>query len=325
MVAKDTTRRHAVRGLAAAALLLCALPLWAQGQPVKILIGFPPGGSADTTARVLADKMKDTLGVPVLVENRPGAGGRIAAQAVKDAAPDGNTLMLAPFAVMVVQPLVFKSIKYDTTRDFTAVGNTVTFPLALAAGPATPAKNMTELVEWMRANPAQANYGSPAAGSMPHFLGEMLAERAKVKLTHVPFQGGAPMVQNLLGGQIAIGFDTPAEFAEHYRAGKLRLLAVSSSQRAAQFPDVPTFKEQGIAVDASAWFGLFGPAGMPVAVTNRINAALQSALKQPDVVERLGKLGLTTSPNSAEEMGRRLADDKAAWGPPIMASGFQAE
>ena len=230
--------------------------------------------------------------------------------------------MLAPFAVMVVQPLVFKSIKYDTTKDFTAVGNTVTFPLALAAGPATPAKNMAELVDWLRANPGQANYGSPAAGSMPHFLGEMLAERAKVKLTHVPFQGGAPMVQNLLGGQIAIGFDTPAEFAEHYRAGKLRLLAVSSSQRAAQFPDVPTFKEQGIAVDASAWFG---PAGMPVAVTNRINAALQSALKQPDVVERLGKLGLTTSPNSAEDMGRRLADDKAAWGPPIMASGFQAE
>ncbi len=318
-------RRNTTCGLIAAVLLLCASPLRAQGQPVKILIGFPPGGSADTTARVLADKMKDTLGVPVLVENRPGAGGRIAAQAVKDAAPDGSTLMLAPFAVMVVQPLVFKSIKYDTTKDFTPVGNTVTFPLALAAGPATPAKNMAELVEWLRANPGLANYGSPAAGSMPHFLGEMLAESARVKLTHVPFQGGAPMVQNLLGGQIAIGFDTPAEFAEHYRAGKLRLLAVSSGQRAAQFPDVPTFKEQGIAVDASAWFGVFGPAGMPTAVTNRINAALQAALKQPDVVERLGKLGLSASPNSAEEMVRRLADDKAAWGPPIKASGFQAE
>lgn len=182
---------------------------------------------------------------------------------------------------------------------------------------------MAELTEWFRANPGQANYGSPAAGSMPHFLGEMLAERAKVKLTHVPFQGSAPMVQNLLGGQIAIGFDTPAEFAEHYRAGKLRLLAISSGQRSAQFPDVPTFKEQGISVDASAWFGLFGPAGMPSAVTNRINAALQAALKQPDVVERLGKLGLSASPNSAEEMSRRLAEDKAAWEPPIKASEFR--
>ena len=318
-------RKHILHSLAATSLSLAMLPLWAQGQPIKILVGFPAGGSADITARVLADKMKDSLGVPVLVENRAGAGGRITAQAVKDAAPDGNTLMLAPFAVMVVQPLVFKSIKYDTSKDFTAVGNTVTFPLALAAGPATPAKNMRELIDWFRANPGKANYGSPAAGSMPHFLGEMLAANAKLSLTHVPFQGGAPMVQNLLGGQIAIGFDTPAEFAEQYRAGKLRLLAVSSSQRTPQFPDVPTFKEQGIAVDASAWFGLFGPAGMPGTVTNRINAALQAALRLPDVVDRLDKLGLTSSPNSADDMTRRLADDKALWGPPIKASGFQAD
>ena len=318
-------RRNTLRGLATACLAAMALPLWAQSQPVKILVGFPAGGSADIAARVIADKMKDTLGVPVIVENRAGAGGRIAAQAVKDAAPDGNTLMLAPFAVMVVQPLVFKSIKYDTTRDFTPVGNVVSFPLALAAGPATPAKNMRELVDWFRANPDKANYGSPAAGSLPHFLGEMLSSKANVKLTHVPFQGGAPMVQNLLGGQISIGFDTPAEFAEQHRAGKLRLLAVSSGQRAAQFPDVPTFKEQGIAVDASAWFAIFGPAGMNAAVTGRLNTAMQAALRQPDVVERLGKLGLTASPNSAEDMTRQLAADKAAWEPPIRASGFQAD
>ena len=318
-------RKQILHSLAAACLGLSTLPLWAQTQPIKILVGFPAGGSADITARILADKMKDSLGVPVIVDNRAGAGGRIAAQAVKDAAPDGNTLMLAPFAVMVVQPLVFKSIKYDTSKDFTAVGNTVTFPLALAAGPATPAKNMRELIDWFRANPDKANYGSPAAGSLPHFLGEMLAGSAKLKLTHVPFQGGAPMVQNLLGGQIAIGFDTPAEFAEQHRAGKLRLLAVSSGQRSAQFPDVPTFKEQGIPVDASAWFALFGPAGMPSAVTNRINAALQAALRQPDVIERLDKLGLTVNPNSADDMTRRLADDKTLWGPPIKASGFQAD
>ena len=130
---------------------------------------------------------------------------------MKDAAPDGNTLMLVPFAVMVVQPLVFRSVKYDTTADFTPVGNTVSFPLALAAGPMTPATNMRELIEWLRANPGQANYGSPAAGSMPHFLGELLAASAKVKLTHVPFQGGAPMVANLLGGQIPVGLSRPAD------------------------------------------------------------------------------------------------------------------
>jgi tripartite-type tricarboxylate transporter receptor subunit TctC len=297
---------------------------WAQA-PVRILVGFPPGGSADVTARSIADKMKDVLGTPVLVENRPGAGGRIAAQAVKDAAPDGNTLMLVPFAVMVVQPMVFRSIRYDTTADFTAVGNTVSFPLALAAGPMTPATNMKELIDWLRANPAQANYGSPAAGSMPHFLGELLASAAKVRLTHVPFQGGAPMVVNLLGAQIPIGFDTPAEFAENHRAGKLRVLALSGSQRSPQFPGVATFREQGIDIDAVAWFGLFGPAGMPRAAVDRVNGALQVALKAPDVAERLEKLGLSVAPGSADDMARRLAADKAVWNPVIKASGFQAD
>jgi tripartite-type tricarboxylate transporter receptor subunit TctC len=328
--AKETTM-HPIfkpRRLALATLLVAAMSPWAamaQSQPIKILVGFPAGGSADISARVIADKMKDTLGVPVIVENRPGAGGRIAAQAVREAAADGNTLMLAPFAVMVVQPVVFKSVKYDTTKDFTPMGNVVTFPLALAAGPSTPAKNMTELVTWLKANPAQANYGSPAAGSLPHFLGEMLAANAGVKMTHVPFQGGAPMVQNLLGGQIPIAFDTPAEFAEQHRAGKLRVLAMSGSTRSAQFPEVPTMKEQGVNLEANAWFALFGPANMPAAATQRISAALQAALKQPDAAERLQKLGLTAAPGSSDEMVKRLAADKAAWEPVIKNTGFQAE
>ena len=328
MLTRLMVRRVAFRHVACSAILAAiALPFGAaaQTQPVKILVGFPPGGSADTTARVIADKMKDTLGVPVLVENRPGAGGRIAAQAVKDAAPDGNTLMLAPFAVMVVQPLVFKSIKYDTSKDFTAVGNVVTFPLALAVGPGTPAKNMSELITWIKANPNQANYGSPATGSLPHFLGEMLATNTGVKLTHVPFQGGAPLLQNLLGGQIPIGFDTPAEFAEMHRAGKLRVLALSGGQRSSQFPDVPTFKEQGINVDATAWFAMFGPANMPAAASARIGNAMQAALKMPDVVERLAKLGLNTAPSTPDDMAKRLAADKAAWEPVIKATGFVAD
>ena len=307
-------------------LTLLATPTaWGQTGALRIVVGFPPGGSADVTARALAERMKDSLGTTVIVDNKPGAGGRIAAQSVKDAAPDGLTVMLAPFAVMVVQPMVFRSVKYDTSRDFTPVGNAVTFPLALAAGPMTPATTMKELVDWLRANPAQANYGSPAAGSMPHFLGELLGAAAKVKLTHVPFQGGAPMVINLLGGQIPIGFDTPAEFAEHHRAGKLRMLALSGGQRSPRFPGVPTFKEQGIDIDATAWFGVFGPAGMPRATVDRLNAAMQAALKAPDIVERLDKLGLSAAPGSAEEMSRRLAADKALWNPVISASGFQAD
>lgn len=317
-------RRQFLSLIAAAAVALPGLVL-AQAAPVRILVGFPPGGSADLTARVLADKMKDSLGVQVVVENRPGAGGQIAARAVKEAAPDGTLLMVAPFAVMVIQPMVFSSIKYDTTKDFTPVGNTVTFPLAIAAGPATPARNIRELTDWLKANTDKANFGSPAAGSMPHFLGELLSARTGVKLTHVAFQGGAPMVNNLLGGQIPLGIDTPAEFAEHHRAGKLRVIATSGAQRAPQFADVPTLREQGVDVDASAWFGMFGPAGMSAAVTDRLNAALQAALKAPDVVERLGKMGLTAAPGTSAEMAQRLARDKATWEPAIKASGFKAD
>ncbi len=299
--------------------------LFAQTGPVRLVVGFPPGGSADTTARLLADKMKDTLGVSVLVENKPGAGGRIAAQMIKEAAPDGNTVMVVPFAVMVVQPMVFKSIKYDTTKDFTPIGNATTFPLALAAGPGTPAKDMKELITWFKANPGKANFGSPAAGSMPHFMGEMLADAAKIKLTHVAYQGGAPLVNDLLGGQVPIGFDTPAEFAEYHKAGKLRILALSGAQRNPTFPGVPTFKEQGIDIDALAWFGVFGPPNMPKATVDKLNASLQAALKSPDLVERLAGLGLTAAPGSADEMTKRLAGDKQAWSGPIKNSGFQAD
>ncbi len=320
----SVSRRHLMQSASALAAS-AALPVFAQAAPVKILVGFPPGGSADATARLIAEKMTASMGSPVIVENRPGAGGRIAAQAVKEAAADGNTLMLVPMAVMVVQPVVFKSIKYDTTKDFTPIGNAVTFPLALTAGPATPAKTVAELIAWIKANPTQANYGSPATGSLPHFLGEMLSQAAGVKMQHVPFQGGAPLMTALLGGQLPIGFDTPLEFAENHRAGKLRILAVSSPQRMAQFPEVPTLRESDINIEAAAWFGVFGPAGMQVARTEALSSAMQAALKAPDVMAKLANLGLLAVPENSADMAKRLAADKARWEPVIKATGFQAD
>ncbi len=317
-------RRQILQTLGAA-VASSALPAFAQTAAVKILVGFPPGGSADATARLIAEKMTASMGSPVIVENRPGAGGRIAAQAVKDAAADGNTLMLVPMAVMVVQPVVFKSIKYDTTKDFTPIGNAVTFPLALATGPATPAKTMAELVAWVKANPTQANYGSPATGSLPHFLGEMLGQAAGVKMQHVPYQGGAPLMTALLGGQLPMGFDTPLEFAENHRAGKLRILAVSSPQRMAQFPEVPTLRESGINIEATGWFGVFGPAGMAANRTEALSSAMQAALKQADVMAKLSNLGLLAVPESSTDMAKRMAADKARWEPVIKATGFQAD
>jgi tripartite-type tricarboxylate transporter receptor subunit TctC len=316
-------RRHLLAWPALAAV--AGTTAFAQPGPIRIVVGFPPGGSSDVTARLIADKMQATLGVQVIVDNKPGAGGRVAAQGVRDAAPDGTTLMLAPFAVMVVQPAVFRSIKYDTTTDFTPVGHIVHFPLALAVGPGTPATSIKELIEWIRANPNAANYGSPGAGSMPHFMGEMLGAKAGVKLTHVPYQGGAPLTTNLLGGQIPMGFDTPAEFAEHHRSGKLRILALSGGRRNPRFADVPTMREAGIDIDALAWFGLFGPAGMPKVIVERLNGALQAALKAPEVVDKLDMLGLTAAPAPADDMVKRLAADKATWTPIIKQSGFQLD
>jgi tripartite-type tricarboxylate transporter receptor subunit TctC len=320
-----TISRRQIIGSFTAAATAAHLPAFAQAAPVKILVGFPPGGSADTTARLIAEKMTASMGSPVIVENRPGAGGRIAAQAVKDAAPDGNTLMLVPLAVMVVQPVVFKSIKYDTTKDFTPIGNAALFPLALTAGPATPAKTLPELITWLKANPQQANYGSPAAGSLPHFMGEMLGQAAGIKMQHVPYQGGAPLMTALLGSQVPMGFDTPAEFMENHRAGKLRIMAVSSSQRVPQLPDIPTFKEQGVNLEASGWFGVFGPAGMPAARVEQLSAQMQAALKQADVMSKMAALGLVPAPESPADMARRMAADKARWEPVIKATGFQAE
>jgi tripartite-type tricarboxylate transporter receptor subunit TctC len=318
-------KRRQLLGGVGVAIATATLPVFAQAAAVKILVGFPPGGSADTTARLIAEKMTALMGVPVIVENRPGAAGRIAAQAVKDAVPDGNLLMIAPMAVMVVQPAVFKSVKYDTTKDFTPIGNAALFPLAVTAGPATPAKTLPELMTWLKANPAQASFGSPGTGSLPHFLGEMLSQASNVKLQHVPYQGGAPLMTALLGSQLPVGIDTPAEFAENHRAGKLKILAVSGNQRLAQLPDVPTLREQGVNLEASAWFGIFGPAGIPAARTDSLSVVLSAALRQPDVVGKLAALGLQAAPESSAEMSRRLAADKARWEPVIKSTGFQAD
>jgi tripartite-type tricarboxylate transporter receptor subunit TctC len=307
---------------------LCAVGtigvLQAQTAPTKILVGFPPGGSADLSARLIAEKMTATLGTPVVVENRPGAGGRVAAQAVKDAT-DGNTLMLAPLAVMVVQPVVFKSVKYDTTKDFAPVGTVATFPLALAAGPESGAKTLAELIAWWKANPTKANFGSPATGSLPHFLGQMVAEKAGVKAQHVPYQGGAPLLQAILGGQISAGVDTPAEYAENHHAGKLRILGLTGNARHPNFSDVPTFKEQGVDIDAQGWFALYGPASMPAARAQALNAAMQTALKQPDVISKMAGVGLSAAPDSIADAVKRLADDKARWEPVIKSTGLQLD
>jgi tripartite-type tricarboxylate transporter receptor subunit TctC len=309
--------------LAAAALPLASL---AQDKPpMKILVGFPPGGSADVVARALADRLKTVLGQTVIVDNKPGAAGRVALGEIRRAAPDGQTLILSPSGALVIAPYLFKNVGYDPAKDFAPVARVVTFDFAITAGPAAPAGDLKAVLAWMKANPSKANFATPGAGTVPHFAGLMLGQSAGVAITHVPYKGGAPAVQDLLGGQIPLMIDTPLETIEHHRAGKLRILAVTGEVRSRALPDVPTLKESGIDMVADAFFGLYGPPGLPAATAARASTAVRDVLRTPEVQERIFSLGLVPAYGTAEELAATQAAHYRRWEAPFKASGIVPE
>jgi tripartite-type tricarboxylate transporter receptor subunit TctC len=316
------------RALAASLLATAAVatPGLAQtiDKPVRLLVGFPAGGTADLIARVVGDRMKDTLGQPVVVENRPGAIGRIAIEAVKGAAPDGTTIMVQPIGPMVVVPHAYKTVTYDPVKDFAPIAQAVTFQFAYATGPMTGAKTWSEYVAWAKANPQKSSYATSGAGSLPHFFGLMLGKEAGIELLHVPYKGSAAYIGELIGGQIPAAADAVGDLTEQHRAGKIRILATSGTTRA--LPDVPTFREVGVAkIEAYGWFGFFAPARTPKPIVDQLNRAVVTALKQTDAAEKIRGTGMTPSPTSAEEFAAIVAADYAKWGPPVKASGFTIE
>ena len=314
---------------AVAALALVAAPSLAQDKidkPVRIIVGFPPGGTADVMARAVADKMKDTLGQPVIVENRPGAIGRIAADAVKAAAPDGSTIMVMPIGPMAVVPHTYKTLSYDPLKDFAPIGMGSTFQFAVAAGPQSGAKTWGEYVVWAKANPGKSSYATSGAGSLPHFFGLLVARESGIELLHVPYKGSAAYMNELLGGNVPLAVDAIADLTEQHRAGKIRILASSGAKRSTAVPDVPTFAELGIkGVEAEGWFGFFAPAKTPKAIVDQLNRSLNQALTSPEIAQRLAGLGLDPATSTPEEFARILAADYAKWGPVVKASGFTAE
>jgi len=307
----------------------CITPAFAQDKidkPVKILVGFPAGGTADVMARVVADKMKDTLGQPVIVENRPGAIGRIAADAVKAAPPDGTTIMVMPIGPMAVVPHTYKSLSYDPIKDFTPIGMGSTFQFAIAAGPQSGARTWNEYVVWAKANPGKSSYATSGAGSLPHFFGLLLARESSIEMLHVPYKGSAAYMNELMGGNVPTAVDAIADLTEQHRAGKVKILASSGTKRSTAVPDVPTFAELGVkGVEAEGWFGFFAPAKTPKAIVDQLNRSLNQALRAPDVAEKLRNLGLDPAPSTPEEFAAILASDYAKWGPVVKASGFTAE
>ena len=315
-----TLNRRMLVGLCAATLAGVAS---ADGGTVKLVVGFPAGGSADLLARAVSDKLATALGSTVIVENRPGSGGRLAAAVLKAAAPDGRTILITPTAPIAIAPYTFRKLNYDPQTDFAPVAKLVDMPLAIAVGAGSPNKTLADLTHWFKAHPDKAAFGTSAAGSQLHFLGIMYGQAAKVDLVHVAYQGGAPLLTDLIGGQIPAGIDQfPLEF---YKTGKIRLLAQSAGTRSPLLPDVPTFKEQGVNVEGLAWMGAFVPAKTPEAVIQKVGAALIDAVNQPDVKAKLAASGFESAGQPANEFAAQVEADQARWKKVVEVSGFRAD
>ena len=324
----NSSRLRGVLQALVAALALCLAPtVWAQNGPIKLLVGFPPGGGTDAIARILADKLKDQLGVPVVVENKAGAGGQLAAQALKAAAPDGNTVFLSHDHTISILPLVVKNPGFDPVRDFVAVAGFATFVNALAVSGGTPAKSVNEYSAWVRSVASgKSTVGVPAPASVPEFLVKVIGEKYKLDLNAAPYRGSAPMMADMLGNQIAAGVASVPDFIENHKAGKVRIVAVLGANRQAVLPDVPTFSELGLAgFEDVPYYGFFAPVGTPKVALDRFSDALTKVLALPEVRDPLTAMGLTVGFMSSLQLTSREHAYAQTWARIIKQSGFQAQ
>jgi tripartite-type tricarboxylate transporter receptor subunit TctC len=309
-------------------VLGASLAVHAQQETIKLLVGFPPGGSTDTLARLMADKLGPLLKQPVVVDNKPGAGGRIAAQALKASAPDGLTYMVAPNATPVFQALLYPAsvLRFDVLQDFTPVGMLASYPLALAVSPQVPAKTAAEYVQWLKANPAKTSFGTAGAGGQTHFSGVQFGKATGLDMQVVPYRGNGPLITDLVGGQVPAGVLTAGDILPQQKAGRVKVLGVFGAKRSPLLPDVPTLLEQGISVDTGdAWTGVWAPAKTPKVQLERMQRALKEVLAMPDVRETMQKLAFTPDFRPGEEVDAIERKELAYWGPIIKASGFTPE
>lgn len=312
------------RQFLAAAATLALAPLARAQAAVRMLVGFPPGGVVDITARALADGMRGALGAPLVVENRAGAGGRIAVEAVKAAAPDGQTLLYSPPSMFTVYPHIDKQLRYDPFGDFVPVSTVCGYPFALAVAPGLPVKDLAGFIAWARANPQQASYGSPGAGTIQSFIGAMLARAADVPMTHVPYKGGAQSINDVMSGTLAASVSVAQLFTANHKAAKLRVIAVSGRQRLASLPEVPTFAEAGFPqLTFEEWFGVYLPAHAVAEVVARTHKAVVEAVGSSTVRDALAKLDYVAGTTSPQEYAAALRAEHARWGAIVKETGFK--
>ena len=312
--------------LTAAASLAAVASFGAHAQadgPLRIVVPYAPGGSSDRAARIVADKLGPKLGQTVIVENRTGAGGRLAAQQLKGSAANANVLLLANPAIMVVAPLVFKDNGYDADKDFQPVAQVSDYEFALAVASAVPVRQLSHLLAWLRANPEQANFGVPATGSLPHFFALMTGEKANVKAQVVGYRGSAPLISDLIGGQIPVAFDTLDTLIPQHEGGKLRILATSGTRQSAFAKGIPTYQEAGLDLAASGWNALFAPAAMPKDRVERLGTAIRDVMNDPDTQRKFADAKMTPIALGPAQTASMLKSYRAQWAPVVQKSGYQ--
>lgn len=324
------TRRRTLLALPALMAAPLAAPALAQApwpaRQIRLVVPYPPGGGSDIAGRLQAQALQDGLGVPVVVDNRSGAGGTIGTAFVAQSAPDGYTIMMASPSSHIGAPLLFKNPGYEGVDDFTAIATFATGTAVVCVHPSLPIRNIPELIAYARANPGKLNYGSAGAGGANHMLGVLFAQRTGVELTHVPYRGAAPALSDLIAGNIQLVFDNYVGVIQAVRAGQVRALAVTSPQRWPLAPEFPTVQEQGVPdYDLPSFSAVMGPRGIPEPIVNRMNAVINHALTQPTLIERLSTNGNIPFPNTPAAFATLMRQQRTVWQEMIRATGLQPE
>jgi tripartite-type tricarboxylate transporter receptor subunit TctC len=313
----------------AAALAVATSAGLAQGyptKPIQFIIGFSPGGPSDVMSRVITKKLEEQLKQPVVLDNKPGAGGSIAASYVSRAAPDGYTLMLATAGIIAINPHIYKNVGYDPVKSFAPITLLGTQPSVLYVHPSFPAKDIKELIEGAKANPGKFNFASGGNGTPQHLVGELLKVRAGIDIAHVPFKGTGPALQSVLAGQIQMAFSSIAPLVGHFKTGAIRPIAVSSLGRSATLPDVPSIAESGFpGFELNAWHGIVAPAGTPPDIVAKLNSALHEVFKDPWVIDQMSKMGVELSPTTPEQFAAHIQSEMPKWEEAIKASGAKVQ
>lgn len=294
-------------------------------HPIRFVAGFQAGGSTDVLARIVATALQGILGRSVIVDNRPGAGGRLAMELVRAAKPGEHVFVVAPQGSLTLFPHLYKNLRYNPVDDFTPISRLITFDYALTVGPGTPARSLAEYVSWAAAHPADATYSSAGAGTTPHFVGVAFHRAAGAPGTHVPYKGSAQALPDLLSGRVPAMFATMADSLQQHRSGQLRIIGTAGAERSTLLPEVQTFQEAGIPMTVPGWNGLYGPMGIPAAKLADFNTAVQKALMTPLVITKLAGLGMVSAPSTSSELVALQKQEFAFWGPIVKNSGFTPE